>query len=248
MSNLEAMAKKIRILVSRPLFAAALMAALVCLVVGCGGGGDSGANSASAATGQAGCPVGKSVLKLVPKAPQWWKEGPGPTLALACVKDRFHGSAVIVGFASPFEGSCVTVYNLRAGLSHGEICTSEEGEWTDFFCKGGPGCVQGFVHEPGFTQLAGPVESKVKKIKVVVGGKPLKQGVALAQIENPAVRQIHAGEPFGFFVAFVPGCVVPHEVKVQLLDATGSQIGTAREFSGPAGGCSHRKGSRAPSA
>src|SRR5690242_9234764 len=104
---------------SRPLFAVALMAALVCLALGCGGGGDGG-GSTSAAAGQAGCPVGKSVLPLIPEAPQWWKEGPGPTLALACVKDRFHGSAVIVGFASPEEGACVTVYNLRARLSHGE--------------------------------------------------------------------------------------------------------------------------------
>jgi len=192
--------------------------------------------------------VGQSVLSLIPEAPQWWKEGPGPTLALDCVKDRFHGSAVIVAFASPEGGSCVTVYNLRARLSHGEVCASEQGEWIEFFCKGRPGCVQGFVHEPGFTQLAGLVESKVKRIKVVVAGKSLKHGVALAQVEGVTAHQIHTDEPFGFFVVFVPGCVVPHQVKVELLDASGSRIGTAREFAGPAGGCSPGKGRRAPSA
>jgi len=220
---------------ARSLFAVALMATLVCFAIGCGGSG-SGDSSTSADAGQASCPVGKSVLPLVPEAPAWWKEGPGPTLALACAKDRFHGNAVIVGFASPDEGACVTVYNLRARVSHGEICVFEDqGGWTDFYCEGGPGCVVGFVHEPGFTQLAGPVEPDVKKIRVLVDNKPLKRGVALAQVESATVRRIHAVEPFGFFVAFVPGCVVPRDVKVELLDASGSQIGTAREFQGPAG-------------
>jgi hypothetical protein len=218
------------------LSAIALAAMLVCLVVGCGGGG----GSSSADAGQAGCPKGKSVLPLVPEAPAWWKEGRGPTLALACVKDRFHGNAVIVGFASPDEGACVTVYNLRARLSHGEICVFEDqGGWTDFFCEEGPGCVVGFVHEPGFTQLAGPVEPEVHEIRVLVGGKPLRQGVALARVQGPIVRRMHAVEPFGFFVVFVPGCVLPRNVKVELLDANESQVGTAREFSGPVGGC-HR--------
>lgn len=218
----------------RGLIALALIATLVCLVVGCGGGGDSGGSTA-ADSGQAGCPVGKSVLPLVPEAPDWWKEGPGPTLALACHRDQFHGSAVLVGFASPIEGSCVTVYNLRARLSHGEICVLEEGGWTDHACEGAPGCVFGFVHEPGFTQLAGLADSDVKKLRVLVDGKPLKRGVVLAQVEGATVRLIHAVEPFDFFAVFVPGCVVPREVKVGLLDASGSRIGTAGEFSGPAG-------------
>jgi hypothetical protein len=46
-------------------------------------------------------------------------------------------------------------------------------------------------------------------------------------------------EPFGYFVVFIPGCVLPREVKVELLDESGSKIGTAREFSGPVSDC-HR--------
>jgi hypothetical protein len=213
-----------------------LIVTLACLVVGCGGG-DSGGGSTSAEAGQVGCPVGKSVLPLVPAAPKWWQEGPGPTLALACVKDRFHGSAVLVGFASPLGGSCVTVYNLRARLSHGEVCVGEEVGWTDTSCEGAPGCVFGFVHEPGFTQLAGLVDSNVKKLRVLVNGKPLERGVVLAQVKEGSARRMHAGEPFGFFAVFIPGCVLPSDVKIELLDASGSQLGPAREFSGPAGGC-----------
>lgn len=219
----------------RLLIAVALIVTLACLTVGCGGGGSSSSPSADA--GKAACPVGESVLPLVPEAPEWWKEGPGPTLALACIKDRFHGSAVLVGFASPLSGFCVTVYNLRARLSHGEVCVGEKEGWRDK-CEGAPGCIFGFVHEPGFTQLAGLVDSDVKKLRVLVNGKPLERGVVLAQVKEGSVRRIHAAEPFGFFAVFVPGCVVSRDVKVKLLGASRSQIGTAREFPGPAG-CPH---------
>jgi hypothetical protein len=96
------------------------------------------------------------------------------------------------------------------------------------------------VHEPGFTQLAGLAGSDVKKLRVLVNGKPLERGVVLAQVKEGSVRLVHATEPFGFFAVFIPGCVVPPQVKVELLGASRSQIGTAREFSGPAG-CPHGK-------
>jgi hypothetical protein len=201
----------------------ALLAIL--LFAGCGSSGDDSATATSQK--EAGCQVGKSVLPLIPQAPDWWKEGLGPTLALACLHDSVVGDAILVGYSSPEStgGRCVNAYNLTLAWSPGEKCAAPGVEWSHW-CKA-PGCVWAMAHDGDVTGLAGMLEPTVKKIKILVRGKPLKRGVMVAQVRGKTVREIGSQSPFGFFAAFIHGCVQPKEVKVELMGVEGSRLGYA---------------------
>lgn len=194
------------------------------LFAGCG---SSGSDSATTTSQKAGCQVGKSVLPLIPQAPAWWKEGLGPTLALACLHDPVVGDGVIVGYASPEPGGghCLNAYNLTFRWSPGEKCAAPGVEWSHW-CKA-QGCVWGFAHTGDITGMMGMLEAPVKKVKIMVRGKPLKRGVMVTQVRGRTVRLIGGQKPFGFFAAFIHGCVQPHEVKVKLVGAAGTQLGYA---------------------
>jgi hypothetical protein len=84
------------------------------------------------------------------------------------------------------------------------------------------------MYNAGMTGLDGPLTPKVAEVRVLVRGKPLKEGVAVAQVKGETLKLIDAEEPFGFFVAFIPGCVPPREVRVEFLDEAGARIGNAR--------------------
>lgn len=218
---------------------AALAVACV-LVAGCGGGGSTGSTSTageaphSAPPSPTACEVGKSALSFVSEPAAVWTDGPGPTLTLACLKDSSFGAAAVVGFAAPPEGlACVAAYDFRAQEATAELC--EQATWT-VQCEG-HGCVQFFYQEAGFTQLGGQLEAKVKKIKVLVDGKPLAKGVVVAHVEGKLARSIHSKEPFAYFIADVPGCVVPHQVKIELLGAGGANLGEADEWDVPVPPC-----------
>jgi hypothetical protein len=194
------------------------------LFAGCESGGE---GPATASSQQAGCQVGKSVLPLIPQAPAWWKEGIGPTLALACLHDPAVGDAVIVGFSSPETtgGRCVNAYNLSLAWSPGEKCAAPGVEWSHW-CKA-QGCVWAVAHTEDVTGLMGMLEAPVKNVKIMVRGKPLKHGVMVAHVQGKTVREIGGQRPFGFFAAFIHGCVQPGEVKVKLVGAGGSELGSA---------------------
>lgn len=221
-----------------------LLAVIAALLAGCGGGGGAGSTSTSTQAthsarraSPAACKVGKSALSFVSEPASVWTDGPGPTSTLACLKNSSFGATAIVGFAAPGGLACVAAYNFRSQEASGELC--EQATWT-IQCEG-HGCAQFFYQEPGFTQLGGPLEAKVKKVKVLVDGKPLEKGVAVAHVEGQLARSIHSKEPFAYFVVDVPGCVVPHEVKVELQGAGGSDLGVADEWDLPVASC-HRSG------
>lgn len=230
---------------NRTLSGIVALAIVAALLVGCGGGGGSDTGSAnpvsqatpSAPPSASACKVGKSALSFVSEPASVWTDGPGPTLALACLKDSSFGAAAVVGFAAPPAGlACVAAYDFRPQEASAELC--EQATWT-VQCEG-HGCVQFFYQEKGFTQLGGQLEAKVKKIKVLVDGKPLAKGVTVAHVEGRLARSIHSKEPFAYFVADVPGCVVPHQVKIELLGAGGSHLGEADEWDVPVPPCPHR--------
>lgn len=217
-----------------------LPALVAILLAGCGGGGGTDSTSPSAQTtasaspaAPVACKVGKSALSFVSEPASLWTEGPGPTLALACLKDSSFGAAAIVGFAAPGGPACVAAYDLRSREASAELC--EQRTWT-IQCDG-RGCVQFFFQAKGFTQLGGPLEAKVKKIQVLVDGKPLDKGVAVAHVEGRLARSIHSKEPFAYFLIDVPGCVVSHEVKIELQAADGSSLGQADEWDVPVPPC-----------
>lgn len=216
------------------LVGALLLAALLVLLSGCG---SSESTPAAATSKEAGCRVGASVLPLVPKAPAWWTEGRGPTLALACLHDPVVGNAVLVGYSSPEAegGHCVTAYNLSGEWSPGEKCAASGVNRWNYWCKKAQGCVWGFVHNGDVTGLAGMLEPTVSRVKVLVKGKPLKHGVMVAQVSGKTMRSIGGEKPFGFFAAYIHGCVQPREVKVELFGPAGSPLGTATGYTGPAG-------------
>jgi hypothetical protein len=222
---------------------------VVCFLAGCGSGSDSPSASTAqtsspehsgkarreAAKQPATCKVGQSILGFVPEAPAWWKEGTGPTLALACLHDRII-NAVILGYASPEgenRGVCVTAYGGAPSQAPPENCAAPGVPWT-WSCDGAQGCVHGFIHYGDKTALSGPLTQRVGGVRVLVRGKPLREGVTVARVQGETLQLIDAEEPFGFFLAYIPGCVPPGEVKVELLDETGSRIGLARGWDAPA--------------
>ena len=195
---------------------------LLCLLAGCGGSSSTSGGSADSTS----CRVGQSALPLVQDVSAWWTEGPGPTLALACLHDRATGDAMIVGYSSPEPrgGHCMNAYNLRLGWSVGEKCAAPGVPW-NYWCHGAQGCVWGFVYYHGVTALSGMLTARVKNVRVLVRGRPLKRGIAIAHVHGKAIHLTGAEEPFGYFAAFIPRCVLPRDVKVELLDAAGSQLG-----------------------
>jgi hypothetical protein len=211
-----------------------VLAIVAALLVGCGGGGgDTQAASSSTQTthpvppaSPTACKVGKSALSFVSEPPSLWTDGPGPTLTLACLQDRSFGGAAIVGFASQGGGACVASYDFRAREAGGELC--EQSPWT-VQCEG-HGCVQFYYQESGITEFGGPVEAKVKKIKVLVDGKPLDEEVMVARVEGKLARAIRTKEPFVYFVVHLHGCVNSQEVKIELFGAGGTDLGEADEW------------------
>lgn|SRR6478752_9979484 len=223
-----------------------LLAMLIaCLLAGCGSGSE--ATSASgpsseqpgkarreAAKRPATCKVGESILGFAPEGPVVWSEGKGPVLALACLHDRV-ATAVIVGYASPAgenAGACVTSYRGGPSRAPSGLCAGAGLPW-NWSCHGAQGCVDGFIHTGGLTGLGGPLTQKVAGVRVFVRGRPLKEGVAVAHVQGETLQLIDAEEPFGFFLAFIPGCVTPGQVEVELLDATGSRMGLAHGWNSP---------------
>jgi hypothetical protein len=214
---------------------AAILLAALCLGCGSGGsagsttgGGDQGTGTTAEPASPASCEVGASALPLIPDAPPLWREGPGPTVALACLHDRI-AAATIVGFAIPGRGACVSPYDLDARESFGELCEERGTGWVSQ-CEGSHGCLHFFVTQRGITSLAGPLDAKVKRIEVLVDGKPLPDGTMLARVRGKLERAIGSSEPFGYFAVFVRGCVVPSEVKIELSGADGSSLGNARPW------------------
>lgn len=222
---------------------AALAVACV-LLAGCGGGGSTGSASTaseaahSAPPSPAACKVGESALSFVSEPASVWTDGPGPTLTLACLEDRSFGGAAIIGFASYSGGACVASYDFRVQEPGGELC--EQSPWTTQ-CEG-HGCVQFFYQEGGITEFGGPVEAKVKKIEVLVDGKPLGKEVMVARVEGKLAHAIRTKEPFVYFVVHLHGCVNPQEVKIELLGVGGANLGEADEWDVPVPNCSRGPG------
>lgn len=225
---------------NRGLSGVAALAVACVLLAGCGGGGSaSSASTAGHSTrpappSPAACRVGKSALSFISDPPSLWTDGPGPTPALACLKDPSFGGSAIVGFASQGGGACVASYDFRPQEAGGELC--EQSTWT-VQCEG-LGCVQFFYQEHGITEFGGPVEAKAKKIEVLVGGKPLGKEVMVARVEGKLARAIRTKEPFVYLVVHLHGCVNPQEVKIELQGAGGTNLGEADPWDVPVPPCS----------
>jgi hypothetical protein len=195
-------------------------------LIGCGGG-EPAASSTDSHLAPAPCKVGKSILPHVPKAPSLWKEGPGNPLALACLHDPRFGGAAIVGYLSPGAGSCIATYNPRFKEGIEYLCRTGAESWTSQ-CEGEPGCIHSFVNGAGFTEFDGPLEARVRSIRVSVDGKPREEGIAVAHVEGGLLRSMKVREPFDYFAVFIPSCLVPGQVKMEFVGSGGSVLGRTR--------------------
>lgn len=166
-----------------------------------------------------------------------WKLGSGPTLSLACLRSGPERGAAIVGFALPGEGSCVSAYSARSKEPFDELCEQPGSSWT-IQCER-PGCVHYFDHGPGSTVLDGPVGGEVRRVRVVVGGRALRAGWMFAPVRGRVMHAIRAEEPFGFFFVFIPRCVEPDEVEIELYGVAGSRLGEADRWDVAVERCRH---------
>lgn len=192
---------------------------LACLWSGCGGGGDGSAEAA-----KTGCQIGAPAGRLVSSPPSQWGEGPGPALVLGCLRDRRHGTVAIVSYVSGKGRTCATAYNLRSRRPGRGMCVGPEDDWTKD-CYGYSGCIYGFIHEPGFTLIEGPLDPQVSALRMRIGGKTLRKGIEVTQVGASMARRLHRAAPLGYFVAIVRGCVPGDAVKIELLDEKGSSLG-----------------------
>jgi hypothetical protein len=149
-------------------------------------------------------------------------------VVLACFHTSFSGPSELVGFRNVGPAFCVTVDDLRPGEPHGEICTRSWLGAAEQWCRGRPGCVEGYVHSHGFTQLSGPLDPRVQAVRLTVNGKPADGEIDVAHISGALARNIHATKPFGFFVGFLPRCVPAKGLRVIFIGDDGSRLGTAR--------------------
>lgn len=207
-------------------WALAWVALLLAVAGGCGGGSEGTRRSASTRIAPPGpCRAGGSIVPHVPDAPALWKSGPGTPIALSCAEDGVDPGAALVGYAIPGGGACVSAYGARLAEPLGELCEPPGSRWT-IQCEG-QGCVHYFWHTRKATFLDGPVAADARGVRVLVGGKPLRKGVIFATVRGRLMRAIRAEEPFGFFSVYVPRCLDPDEVKVELVGAGGKRLGVA---------------------
>jgi hypothetical protein len=222
-------------MISRSILAAVLLAVPF---AGCGGGEGAAPPSSTRSAGRTrpaatpatlrvrpgACEVGRPASSVVSPAPEAWREGPGAALALGCLHDSF-GEAILIGRPAPYGQSCVIAFDLRAREQLDELCEERGTSWT-IQCDG-LGCVHYFVQEGGFTRLDGPLDARVKEIRVRVDGRALTKGVVFARVKGKLARSIAAAEPFGYFAVFLRGCVAPGQVRIELFGAGGSPLGEA---------------------
>jgi hypothetical protein len=217
------------------------------LLAGCGGASDSGVSTDSSPPTRSSppprpslCHVGASALAAIPGAPTQWREGRRDPVVLGCLRSGSPNGVALVGFSAA-QRSCVVSYVFQTREAFNERCAEPGASWT-IQCEGRLGCTSAFVHEPHLTQLNGPVDARVKRVRVSVAGRPLARGVLFASVHGKLLRAMGAREPFGFFFVSIPRCVAPAAVRVELRGADGSDLGLAQPWDvivepcrGPAG-------------
>lgn len=205
-----------------------LLGACLFALMGCGSGSDTtgtASETAAARVKVARCEAGTDV----PAAPSVWESGPRPATVLGCSTDRVDAGALIVGYPLPEGGgSCVSAYSARLQQAFDQLCEPPGSSWLSQ-CEG-PGCIHYFHHTPDSTVLDGPVEKETVGIRILVGHTVLLEGVMHADVQGKRYRKFGAEEPFDYFAAFIPRCVEPDKVKVELIDEKGHIIGTADKW------------------
>ncbi len=131
----------------------------------------------------------------------------------------------MAAFAASGGGSSVSAYGAHLREAFDELCEPPGSGWLSQ-CEG-PGCVHHFRHTDEYSVLDGPVEKETAGIRILVGHKILEEGVIHADVQGKRFRKIGAEEPFDYFAAYIPRCVEPAKVKVELIDEKGHIIGTA---------------------
>jgi hypothetical protein len=218
-------------LVSIALFATIVICATAFSACGGNSGGPRGGSVARV------CQVGEAPSLHVRRVPPWVvRKGLGsPPHVLSCFGSPFHGAAELVGFRNVGPSVCLTVDNLRRREPHGEICTDISATPVEQWCGGGLGCITGFAHPPGLTEFSGPVDPVVKTVHLDLDGRAAKADIYLTPVTGSLARSIDEPKSFGFFVAFLAGCVPSDEVRVTLAGAAGESLGTAGSWQPPLG-------------
>jgi hypothetical protein len=221
-----------------PVVLAALAVLLAAAFTACGGSDGGGAATAASSNK---CEVGAPPILRSLRVPTWVKkrhEGT-PPIVVGCFKEPPGGTVEIVGFGNFANSVCVSIENIRLEEAHGEVCTPD-GMEPEARCERLLGCVTGYVFVEGMTEFSGPLDPKVKNIRILVNGKKADGTFGVAHINMGLGKQIQAAAPFGFYGAFLRGCIPPKKVDVILLNAAGKKIGTAGHWDAPAGECGRK--------
>lgn len=158
---------------------------------------------------------------------------------LACGKSHSQGEFQIVGYAAG-EGVCVSIDSLRWMDTHGGLCKPASVPWLELCPRSAYGCVISASAPHGFTELTGVLGGSVRGVRVRPVRKVSTDDVAVAQVHDGLLTRLHQSEPFGYFVAFIRGCVDPANVRIEVFDGTGVLLDALRRF--------HQPGFRCPDA
>lgn len=202
-----------RILIA--LVAIAVAGALSVSALGFGGNGDSRRESAG---GHSGCQVGKR--STVPKQYASSAGGenlPGP-IVIGC--GRSNGEAVQVVGYNVRGNFCFGVYRPNRGSFEGGECKATDERWTDL-------CTHVCIYSvlpvdlgPGsrlqHSLVSGGVSPGAENLAVTVGhsGKRINLDIVQTKVDSPGLlKQLHQTEAFTAFVAVVPLCAPPGDIR-----------------------------------
>jgi hypothetical protein len=222
-----------------PGFVATSLLTLVLLATAFSACGQSGEGSSKAPNAQGQCAVGRPPTLKHQYVPDWAlreNQGTAPVI-VDCFKDAVGGPAEMVGYGSIGPSVCVIVEDIRLDEAHGHFCSLTEGEETEV-CAPAPSCLTAFIYTDGMTEFSGPLRANVDQIRVSVGGRPARGSWSVAHVDAGLGKRIQASDPFGFFAAFLRGCIPAKKVEVVLLDAQGDRLGWARRWDAPVNSCS----------
>lgn len=155
-----------------------------------------------------------------------------PVVVLKCGMNHAGKLVELVGYDTS-RGVCLATNILSTHATLGSLCASQKGQ---LFCPQRVLCVAGFnflanSEDVGESLVTGAMTNAVTRVSV---SGPMAKGkgrvhVLLARVTDVHILQsLHQARSFGYFAAFLPGCVVPKRVLIIAYGRNHDILGSTR--------------------